>query len=503
MNFSFKTVLIMFYLALIFSCAARSYPPGGEEDISPPKLTKVSPDANSKNLSNDIGIDIWFDEMLNPNTVQSSITIEPNIEFNIRVSGNKIAISPLNHWPEGMFKIFISRSLTDYSSNMNSLDYPIELLFSTTDYFLNSKIEGKIFNSDSTKIYQASLLDNDLNIISITDVDIQNYFKFSGVDIVNDNFFIFVCENKVTSPLDDIRSKKYGISQSFIDNKFQSIYISNPLNKAMINSISLKNNHYGEIVLSNNKKIPFILNNIFFSGLVNQTDDFYYYDYNFLDSLNIIIEEKNQLEKYTINYKYMFSDFLDTISPILGNHFFDKDSYFLEFDEPVLFDNKKSFKSNNKVINYKYITPLKIQLSISEFEAIQIEASHIKDLSGNILSDSLLVIQKNVLPVLENYIPGEINGLINYNGEQKIYVEIINSITKKVYKKLLDDLTFKFDDLESGNYYIFAYENINKIGNEYFPGMLDPLKLSAKFVMYDKMVAVRSNWINSIELKFE
>ncbi len=72
MNFNFKTVLIIFYLALISSCAVRSYPPGGEEDIFPPKLIKVSPDINSQNISNKIEIDIWFDEMLNPNTVQSS-----------------------------------------------------------------------------------------------------------------------------------------------------------------------------------------------------------------------------------------------------------------------------------------------------------------------------------------------------------------------------------------------------------------------------------------------
>ena len=69
------------------------------------------------------------------------------------------------------------------------------------------------------------------------------------------------------------------------------------------------------------------MNNIFFQGLVNQIDDFYYYDYNFLDSLNIILEEKNQLEKYIIDNKYMLTSSLDTISPVLDNHFFDEQYY--------------------------------------------------------------------------------------------------------------------------------------------------------------------------------
>ena len=74
--------------------------------------------------------------------------------------------------------------------------------------------------------------------------------------------------------LNDVRNKEYGMSQSYLDNQFQSIYISNPISRANINSINLKNDYYGEIVLNNNEKKSFIMNNVFFQGLVNQIDDF-------------------------------------------------------------------------------------------------------------------------------------------------------------------------------------------------------------------------------------
>ena len=504
MNFNLKIVLILFYFVLISSCAVRGYPPGGEEDTSPPELIKTNPEGNSKSISNTSIIEIWFDEMLNPNTVRSAIRVEPEVKYNVNIFGNKISVSPVDSWPEGMFKVLISRSLADYSSNMNTLDYPIELLFSTTDDFIDSKVEGKIFNSDSTKTYQAALLDNDFNIVSKTDVDINDYFKFSGFQTTDQNLFVFISEMKITDPLNDVRNKEYGMSQSYLDNQFQSIYISNPISRANINSINLKNDYYGEIVLNNNEKKSFIMNNVFFQGLVNQIDDFYYYDYNFLDSLNVVLEEENQLEKYIIDTKYMLASSLDTISPILDNHFVDEQSYLLEFNEPILFNDKKSFKSNNQVVNYKYITPLKIQLSISDFESIEITGSTIKDLSGNVLSDTILVIQKNILPNnVENYISGEINGTVNYNGKEDIFIQLISNSTKEVYRKKVNDNKFKFDDLKPDNYYILAYEDINKVSDNYFSGTLDPLKLSAKFSMYDKMVPVRSNWVNSIELKFE
>ena len=71
------------------------------------------------------------------------------------------------------------------------------------------------------------------------------------------------------------------------------------------------------------------------------------------------------------------------------------------------------------------------------------------------------------------------------------------------YNMKLNQGSFSFNKLPPGNYKLWVYEDLNTLNDSYFSGTLDPLKLSAKFSMYDKMVPVRSNWVNSIELKFE
>ena len=52
-------------------------------------------------------------------------------------------------------------------------------------------------------------------------------------------------------------------------------------------------------------------------------------------------------------------------------------------------------------------------------------------------------------------------------------------------------------------YSILSYEDINSVSKFYFSGTLEPLQLAAKFNYYDKILSIRGNWINTVDLKFK
>ena len=69
-------------------------------------------------------------------------------------------------------------------------------------------------------------------------------------------------------------------------------------------------------------------------------------------------------------------------------------------------------------------------------------------------------------------------------------------------KNQIDNNNFKLS-LQPGEYRIIAYEDINPIGKSYFSGTLEPFKQSAKFIVYNDIIRVRSNWTNTIKMKLD
>ena len=123
--------IIFFLIISIFNnCASRAYPSGGDVDSSPPKIIKISPEKNSKNISKNESIQIIFNELLDPGTVNSSVRIEPHLEIDLKCLGNKIIINPKESWNHENFKVVISRNLSDYSTPRNKLNSPVEILYS-------------------------------------------------------------------------------------------------------------------------------------------------------------------------------------------------------------------------------------------------------------------------------------------------------------------------------------------------------------------------------------
>ena len=112
-------------------------------------------------------------------------------------------------------------------------------------------------------------------------------------------------------------------------------------------------------------------------------------------------------------------------------------------------------------------------------------------------SEALIRVKKGL------YIFGEINGTVNYDGEHKIIVEVLNLDTNEIIREELNNNYFIFNQLVPGDYKIWAYEDINPISRDYFSGTLVPLKQSAKFIIYNKNLYVRANWSNTILMELK
>ena len=502
-----KNIIILSVIIFFNNCASTGYPPGGEADNQSPELASVYPIENSTSISNKQSVQLTFNELLDPGTITSSIKVEPETAVISKCFGNKIVITPVTNWIDGSFKIIISRNLSDYSLGRNKLSKPIEIIYSTKESLYTQLFKGSVVNGDSTKTYNVAILDDNLNLISTTQTDSYNSFSLHLLDNSNENIYFLALENVFSDNIvNDIRKSKYALSNQYINNNIQNIYLSDPLFNYSINTVKLVNNNFGFILLNNGDELPFILNNMFFSGLVSQTDDFYYFDYNYKDTLSIKVDLENTIEKYSAEMKTVFqNNVIDTLAPKISNHNNVDSDYRIYFNEPVLIDDKNIFydSENNKNINFKYLSPLEMQLSDTSFKSLNIDCKSVKDLNDNYMCDSIIVIDKNI--IIENKINlwGEINGSLSYNGTKNIIVEAINLDNGDSFKVFLSNEKFKFDRLTPGNYRIWAYEHINKNNKNYFSGTLDPLKLAAKFTVYKKNVAVRANWKNTINLEIK
>ena len=506
-----KIYYILFYIIFVFiffDCAAIAPPNGGSADIDPPKLLDNSFPYDSRiNFSKKEKIILSFNERILPSTFMNAFRIEPDTDISIRIINNMVYIKPKKEWPN-QFGIFISRNLSDYHNNQ--LIKPIQLFFSQSDTIQLNSIQGKIFNADTSKVYELAILDENLSILTKTESDINGLFNFFINDI-NPNNIIVALDGSITNNIiNDIRTKKYGISNRFINLINNPIYISDPIYKVNINSINLLNNNFGEINLSNGNKKYLILNNPFMKEILRDNNHYIYRDYDFKDSLNINIKMSNNIESYDCSSAFLLTNqIIDTLSASIDDYKISNDSFLIRFTEPVIVNkNLTPFylldeDSTNLSLDYEYINPHLLYINnITNIENININCSAINDFSDNKLCDQELSLSftKNQN---SNLLFGSIDGYITYIGNNGVIVEAINLDTKDVIRKKTDNNYFIFNNLVQGNYEILAYEDINVINDVYFSGTLNPIKKAAKFVVYNKNIYVRPNWTNTISMELK
>ena len=498
-------------IAFLFSCAVKSLPSGGPQDLEPPYIKNIKPLEGSVNIKLNQSIEIEFNEMLDPNSVKSSISLIPSIDIKINSYGNKIIVKPEDKWPENSeFKIKVDRNISDYKGN--KIKESKLLSFSTSSSISNGYNRGKLFNVDTLKVATVGLYininDSLYNYASIQS-DSNNEFEFKNIK--NGKYIITALVNPVNNIHNDINLYPYGLysKEVIIDNNIVdniNLYISNSNKREKIVSVDIFNDFYGEVELTNSTKIPLISYSI--GQDFGDINDYYQFDI-LSDSIYLSINMSNNIDSYKILGNYKLNKSLnDSIGPEVVDAYFAEGKYMLEFSEPVKIKSKPFIglgeEQDSTILSYSYKTPKLIYVDgvTDKHKMIVFDEYLITDFSKNenILSDGMLSIKKNQIDETGT---GDISGNVLYSGKHDIIVEMLDVKSGESNQVLVDkNGNFVFENVIANKYKIWAYEDINVYSKKYFNGTLNPLKLAADFGLYNDIVEVRKNWdIEGIEIK--
>ncbi len=143
---------LFFYLVgivfLVAGCAKQGSPPGGPEDIIPPKLLDSEPVSGSVNVPQDSRIVIKFDEAIDRTTVERALFIsplpDPEPKINLKSDG-LVVIPRQNLLPNKTYVVTIGTDLRD--AHRVDLDQSISIAFSTGATIDSGSIQGKVYKS--------------------------------------------------------------------------------------------------------------------------------------------------------------------------------------------------------------------------------------------------------------------------------------------------------------------------------------------------------------------
>ena len=499
--------LLFIILPIIFlSCAVQGPPIGGEINNEGPRIIDILPFNNKTNLKSDEAITIYFNQMINPKSTKMAFNVFPKIDIIINAKGNKIEIKPKIKWPDSQFSIIGSRSIENHYGK--KLSEAISLSFTTNSELILSEISGKLFNYDSTKIYDIGLfekdkLDGNLELRYKTEQSSDGEFIFHNIEMKN--YVLIALESKINNIYSDIRKNRYSVLLlNDINNNNKSknnyLYIYDKAELLKLKSLDIANKFYGKIVLSNGDSKPFISNNDYFDDLLDDNNSFIKLEYpeNY-DSILVTIPIENNVETYYPQATFSLNkNIIDTIVPKIDYKELKNSNLYVYFTEPIMINKKQNdifYSINNDsktILDFKYINPmlLKIYNFDTKTKSIKINNTSITDMVNNTLNDTMIMIDD--LRLSESFIGGNINGEIIYKGQKDIIVELYNEVDKYQFSSY--DNSFRFDNIKPGQYNMWAYENINKKQNNYFNGTLSPIKNSAKFYIYNNHIEIRSNW---------
>ena len=531
-----KTILKVMILYFFFSCAVQGPILGGDVDESGPRLIKIFPENFSNDLLDDQKIILFFDEPINPNTLNNSFQIS-NSEFNVKAIGKKIIIRPKNKWDiKKALNININRSLSDYYNN--SMDSPLSIYFSFGFDIPKGSVIGKLldfsqlYNQNSNRasksnLYEVGLyklINNDKVLISKTQTDIESNFSFNALE--DGNYFIIAVQNSINNPIDDFTKNKFSVYNKNIEidkNNLEydiKLNIGLPVSKNEISAMNFINKYYVKYDFSDGSHLFGIIDTVYnnfdmdFSGI----------------TLSSQLELENEFEQYFTNsFDYIIPEINDTINPKIISCEFNDSFLSVHVSEPLVefYSDSIFYHISNDSIN-KFIigafyeidsNPLKksiinipFPLESENISHIYFKEGYIKDLSNNYMDNSFLDLksctEKSNLNNNENYQGGDLSGSVYSSHDNQLVAIAYNQETGKSWETLILDNKYSFLNIPAGEYFLQIYEQYstdsNQVSLKFFPGSWTPFIPSSDFSDYIGPIEVRKNWkINGVDINFD
>ena len=482
----------IFIILSLLGCAVQGPVTGGPADEKGPTLITVQPDNASLNISLEQKIILTIDELLDPVSVVASIQLEFDLDYRLKIHGQKLIIYPNKTWPENsIIRINISRNIQDYQKNMMSK--PIQLIYSTGSEIPKGTIIGKIIGNNPKKLIELGLyewpLSDSSTFIQKVEADEKGQFRFNNIDY--GKYSIGAIEGILRDMSKQIEKKNYALLTSdyisLTHNNIEesiNLLLSEPLKKLRITSIRMISQHSINLIMDNNSEEIFIIDSLHIPG----------------DSIFINLEKSNRLRTYQVpEYSFILPEITDTLAPIITKSFFDMDKFTLVFSESVQLNTDAIVIIQDTIsvpIIFDHINEytISIRALADSINKIQLFGAKIHDRAGNMFADSIKTV---IVPREEEeiIIGGNIIGIVNYNDAQPIKVEAHKIGSELYYIADVVNQEFNISNLSSGLYELWGFEVLNTLNPDvYFSGDWNPYQRAAQFAIYPDTIDVRVRW---------
>lgn len=317
-NFDLLLIVIVF---LFTACAQIVAPTGGPRDTTPPKITKVSPAANSLNFNQNSEIKITFNEFMELNNPNEKTMVSPPLKYapTFKTEGKSLIVK-LNDTlkPNTTYTLFFDNCIRDIteSNSISSFEY----VFSTGSTIDSNFIKGSVIDALTLKpekqvyvmLYKENIdsLPQTQKPFYVTKTNDQGDFVFSHIS--QGDFKIFTLTDKNSNLIFDQFTERIGFANATVSSKtdelaklsmFSQADTSQKILRAVISA-------KGKICISFKKEIVNLnismengsFNNRFITEISSNRDTVYLYDKYFLpDTVTLFISDQNMVDTLTIS----------------------------------------------------------------------------------------------------------------------------------------------------------------------------------------------------------
>ncbi len=458
--------VFVFFVFFVFGCANQLPPSGGEDDLIPPKVLKISPKSNTLNFKDNI-VSIEFNEYVERRSMKDALFISPKPmgELNFNWSGTKVEIE----FPKGLLKnttysFVIGKGLKDIHGN--TLTAPIQFSFSTGSSIDNGKINGKVFSSKSDNLMIFAYLNNNAND-SLINPEKKFPDYFTQVDEKSRFFFYHLPKGKfrLFALKDNNRNFLFDVGADEISVLNGDVNIEDTVTKYETHFL------FADYFPGDD----FIYSEKYFSSLTPDTSN------------SIFSSVKNNDSSVPIDSRFIF---------YFKNN---KTSRFEIAENIKLLDtaDKKQYR-----LHYNWASDSLLEIIPVELLKYSSSLKFIIDLS-NTKNKNYCEILFNVADERKS---GSISGKV-VDMEKlgspvyiKLYNQSINTVFYSVY--LEKDSSFSFKQIPEGQYVLFSFIDENK-NRTYDYGSHNPFKPSEKFRVFEPMLNLKGGWkIDNVFIQF-
>ena len=466
MNKQFIKIFFLIYASvLIFGCANQLPPSGGDDDTTPPRVTKIIPSGNTLNYSGNT-ITLNFSEYVDRRSLKDAIFISPKPqgELNYNWSGKSVEIEfPKRLHKNTTYTFIISKGLKDLHNN--NITAPIQFAFSTGPVIDNGKISGKVFSQKTDNVMIFAYVDRGVHDSLMnpntkfpdffTQLNENNQFTF--YHLPKEKFRLFALKDNNKNLLFDFGADEITVLNS--DIKIEDTVTTYTANFLFPDYIPEDNFLYSEKNIST--LVSLDTNNFLYSSLKNK-------DANIpIDSRFIFYFKNSKLTRFDIAENLRLIDTTD----------------------------KKNYR-----LHYNWASDSVLEVTSTEDLKYSAVLKFVFDLSKIKYHNEI------ILNVTDERKLGDISGkVLNADfSKGNIYIKLFNQNIKNTFYSLQleNDSVYAFRRIPEGQYLLFSFIDENK--NKTFDfGTPYPFKPSEKFLVFEPMLNLKGGWkIENVFIKF-